>query len=343
MVDEVLDEYKLPRALAYLPVIESAYVPTVTSSAGAYGLWQFMAPTAKEYGLDIDWWIDERAHPEMATRAAAYFLRDLYGMFGDWPLALAAYNAGPGRVRRALEETGASTFWELYDQAAIPRETRGYVPTFFATVLIASDPAAYGFELRENQDSDVRRVIVQGPVSLDYVAEVCGTSADELRKLNPQLRRGVLPPRSTALRVPSAAVEPIAARAASLRYEDPYMKIATFTLRPGDSLKKLSRALGVSSEEIARMNNLRKPTVGVGQTIFLPVGQTELSAKLDAARHQSAARYHTVKKGETLFSIARRHGLSVEELTDLNRLGNHTIQPGERLRVSLGGTLTGGM
>jgi membrane-bound lytic murein transglycosylase D len=344
MVDKVLDEYRLPRALAYLPVIESAYIPTLTSSAGAYGLWQFMAPTAREYGLNIDWWVDERAHPESATRAAAYYLRDLYRMFDDWSLALAAYNAGPGRVRRALNSTGSSTFWELYDNAALPRETRGYVPTFYATVIIASDPEAYGFELRENSEYDVRRVTVEGPVSLDYIAEVCGAPVDELRRLNPHLRQGIVPPRATSLRVPSEKVEKINARAASLRYEDPHMKIATFTLRPGDTLTKLSRAIGVTPEEIARMNNKKDSEIRTGSTIFLPVHQTELSTRLEAARTASASRYHIVKKGDTLYSIARQNGLTIEELLDLNRLSaSHVLQPGERLRVTLSATLTGGM
>lgn len=344
MVDEVLDEYRLPRALAYLPVIESAYVPTLTSSAGAHGLWQFMPATGMEYGLTIDWWMDERAHPEESTRAAAYYLRDLYAMFNDWPLALAAYNAGPGRIRRTLESTGATSFWELYENGSIPRETRGYVPTFYATVIIASDPATYGFELLESDKQDLRRVAVEGPVSLEYVAQVCGLPVDVLQNLNPHLRRSIVPPGTNSLRVPPAAVEAIAARATTMRYEDPHVQIATFTVRPGDSLKKLSRAVGVPSDQILKMNGLRGPNVAAGQTIFLPVSQTALSAKLEAARHATADRYHTVRKGDTLFSIARRHGLTVEELVDLNRLsGDQTIHPGDRLRVRLSGTVTGGM
>src|SRR5216684_3759052 len=134
LIDRVLDDYKLPRGLAYLPVIESAYMPTLTSRAGAYGIWQFMPETAREYGLRVDWWVDERADPERSTRAAAAYLKDLYAHFQDWPLALAAYNAGPGRIRRALDETGSTSFWSLMEMSAIPRETRGYVPTFYAAV-----------------------------------------------------------------------------------------------------------------------------------------------------------------------------------------------------------------
>ena len=137
-IDAALAEYHLPAGLAYLPVIESAYVPSVTSRAGAHGIWQFMPETARDYGLRVDWWVDERADPEKSAHAAAAYLNDLYRDFNDWPLALAAYNAGAGRIHRALESTGAQSFWDLYDDSAVPRETRGYVPTFYATLMIAT-------------------------------------------------------------------------------------------------------------------------------------------------------------------------------------------------------------
>src|SRR6202008_1639899 len=137
LIDKALAEQKLPKGLAYLPVIESAYMPTLTSRAGAHVIWQFMGETAREYGLRVDWWVDERADPEHSTRAAAAYLRDLYRQFNDWPLALAAYNAGPGRIRRAMNATGGTTFWELLENEAVPKETRGYVPTVFATLTIA--------------------------------------------------------------------------------------------------------------------------------------------------------------------------------------------------------------
>jgi len=146
-IEEALAAARLPKGLAYLPVIESAYLPSLTSRAGARGVWQFMPDTAREYGMRVDWWVDDRVNPSKSARAAAAYLGDLHRQFNDWPLALAAYNAGPGRIRRAMRETGASTFWELLDLKAIPKETRGYVPTFYATLMIVSDPPAYGFTL----------------------------------------------------------------------------------------------------------------------------------------------------------------------------------------------------
>lgn len=341
MVDRVLDEYKLPRALAYLPVIESAYVPTLTSRSGAHGLWQFMPGTGNEYGLRIDWWTDERANPEKSTRAAASYLRDLYKMFNDWPLSLAAYNAGPGRIRRALANSGSSTFWELSEKEAIPRETRGYVPTFFATVIIASDPARYGFTLREGTAQDTQRVSVLGPVSLSYIAEVSGMPESELRDLNPDLRRGIVPPGKAHIRVPKSAAAILQSRAMTLRFEDPIMKVATFTLRPGDTLSKVARALKVSPQDVLAMNDLRRDA-HPGDSIYLPVHQTELSALLQK-KVSPVDRYYTVDRGDTLYSIARNHGLTVAELLDLNRLSSdHVIHPGDELRVSLGTALTSG-
>lgn len=341
MIEKVLDDYRLPRGLAYLPVIESAYLPTLTSRAGAHGMWQFMPDTAREYGLRVDWWMDERADPEKSTRAAAAYLRDLYSKFNDWSLSLAAYNCGPGRVSRALADTGSSTFWELVEQSALPKETRGYVPTFFATILIASDPPTYGFQLTETLATDDARVEVHGPVSLQYLAEVANLDPADLRDRNPQFRRGVLPPGKATVKLPMSVAPAIAQQAASLRDEDPYLSIATFTVRPGDTVKRLAKSLGVSPNDILAMNE--RHSISAGDSIYLPVKQREVSSLL-AHRKEAAARFYTVSKGDTFYSIARNHGLTVEELYDLNQFrGNHILHPGDRVRVSTGASVTGGM
>lgn len=211
LIDKVLDENRLPKALAYLPVIESAYSETMTSRAGARGMWQIMPETAREYGLRVDKWIDERADPDLSTRAAAAYLSDLYRDFHDWPLALAAYNAGARRIHRALDETHAKSFWDLLELAAIPKETRGYVPTFFATLIIATDPAAYGFRLTDPVEPVIKRIDVEGPLSLKKVARVARVSVGTLQELNPVLRKGVVPRGVRAtLRIPAASYERIA-------------------------------------------------------------------------------------------------------------------------------------
>jgi membrane-bound lytic murein transglycosylase D len=340
LIDKALDDYKLPRGLAYLPVIESAYVPSVTSRAGAHGIWQFMPETARDYGLRVDWWVDERADPERSTRAAAAYLKDLYRQFNDWPLALAAYNAGPGRIRRAMQSTGAVTFWDLLENEAVPKETRGYVPTFFATLTIASDPSTYGFRLGQPIDFDRSAVELEGPLSLRYLASVAHIDEALLRDLNPALRQGIVPPGKTTVRVPSKSAETIAARAATLRNEDASIAICNYTLREGESLKRLARALGTDIDTLVAMNNLRSPNaIGEGDAIYLPVRARELGALL---AHSDA--YYAVKKGDTYYSIAKSYNLTVDELLELNELEiEHKLHPGERLRVAAPRAVTAGM
>ncbi len=342
LIDGVLEEMDLPKGLAYLPVIESAYLPNLTSRAGAYGIWQFMPDTAREYGLRVDWWVDERADPERSTRAAASFLKNLYRQFNDWSLALAAYNAGPGRVRRALEATGATTFWELLEQSAVPKETRGYVPTFYATLLIASDPQTYGFTLGAVEDVPVRRVDVEGPVSLRYLAQVANVPEATLRDLNPALRRGILPPGRAWVRVPAKAAEEILSQAGTLKRDDSEIELCSFTLRDGDTLKQLARALDTKPETILAMNGLESASaIRRGDSLYLPIRARELGARLRESENRNF--YYAVRKGDTLYSVAKRHSLSVDELADLNDMTAKTrLHPGQRLRVAGRGPMTAG-
>jgi membrane-bound lytic murein transglycosylase D len=335
-IDAVLTEYQLPKALAYLPVIESGYSSTMTSRAGAHGMWQFMGETAREYGLKINWWVDERADPDRATRAAAAYLRDLYRDFGDWPLALAAYNCGSSRVHRALQANGATTFWELYDLGALPKETRGYVPTFFATIIIAGDPAAYGFQLPPDSQEDVAPVMVEGPVSLKYIASIAELDEAKLQELNPWMKRGIVPPGRNALKVPAPAATSIAPHAATLKNDDPDIAVCTMRVKSGTHVKSVARALGTTPEAILEMNGKR--SIDEGDTIYVPARARDLAALLAAGDA-----FYTVRKKDTLYSIAKRHGLSVVELRELNGLASHaSIHPGDRLRVSPTRAVTAG-
>lgn len=342
MITKVLDEKKLPRGLAYLPVIESAYIPTLTSKAGAYGIWQFMPDTAREHGLRVDWWVDERANPEKSTRAAATYLASLYREFGDWSLALAAYNCGQGRVRRTLRETGATTFWELLDQSALPKETRGYVPTFFATLVIVSDPATYGFKLEERREEVVEAVAIQGPVTLAHIASRIGADEKLLKDYNPEFRRGVLPPGTSRLKVPTTYAAELRANADRFRFDDEKLPIATYTARKGDSLDKLATLVGVSKDELRLMND-RRGDVRDGESILLPVSEQRLASLLQQEREQPSRKYHFVKKGDTLYSIAKKHDLTIEELSELNELKTgRKLKLGERLRVNTTQAVTAG-
>ena len=336
LIDHVLAEYNLPKALAYLPVIESAYLPTLTSRAGARGIWQFMASTAREYGLRVDWWVDERADPERSTRAAAAYLKDLYRQFNDWPLALAAYNAGAGRVQRAMSRTGSATFWDLLERTAVPAETRGYVPTFFATIMIASDPASYGFRLGEPIVRDVQKVEVEGPVSLRYVAQIANVDEHTLAELNPAFRRGIIPPGKAAVVVPARVAAEVASRATTMKADDATMALCSFRMRESDSLRRIAAAIGTDVDTVVAMNGGRFATAG--DTIYLPVRGRELANLL------AGEKYYAVRKGDTMYSIAKRFDLSVAELRDLNQLSrHHKLHPGEKLRVAIGRTLTAGM
>jgi len=341
LIEKTLADLDLPMGIAYLPVIESGYSPTMTSRSGAHGIWQFMPETAREYGLRVDWWVDERADPELSTRAAAQYIKDLYRQFNDWPLTLAAYNCGPGRVRRALQDTGATSFWQLVDQGAVPKETRGYVPTFYATIIIAADPTSYGFRLGPAVTPDVKPVEVQGPVSLHHLASIAKVDEAQIRELNPEYRRGMLPPGRSTVRIPAKSVDAVAARAATMKNEDETIAICSFTMRQGDTLKRLARAIGTDIDTILAMNNLSNPKrAHEGVSLYLPVRARELGTLLSHAKDEI---YYAVHRGDTLYSIAKKHHLSVAELMDLNDLRKgHKLHTGEKLRVTAPRALTAG-
>ena len=332
LIEDVLDEHGLPRALGWLPVIESAYIPTLTSKAGARGIWQFMPPTAREYGLRVDWWVDERADPVKSTTAAARYLKDLHRMFdGDWSLALAAYNCGPGRVGKTLQRESVSSFWELLERSALPKETRGYVPTFWATLRIVSDPAAHGFELTAPSAPEGAAVAVEGPVSLRFVAEQAGVDPKSLEEMNPHLTRGVVPPGRFEIRVPPAAEPTLAALGDRLRYEDPDLPVTRYAVQGGESISWLAKVTGAKKDDIVAMNALRSEKVRPGTEIYLPVSTVALSAKLERARSETT---YVVAKGDTLYGIAKRHDIPLAELLDVNELPrNAVIRPGDEIKV----------
>ena len=199
MIQQVFRAEGIPLDLAYIPLIESAFKPTAVSRAQAKGVWQFMRGTALENGLKHDWYIDERADPEKATKAAAKYLKTLNRMFeGDWHLAMASYNGGPGKVQRAMNRSGAGDFWDLSDDSRyLPRETREYVPMILAAIIIARNPAQYGFDVVPQQPRPFDAVALSRPVDLRRVAEWTGTSIDDIQTLNPELRRWTTPVRAS--------------------------------------------------------------------------------------------------------------------------------------------------
>ena len=274
MIHEVFRQEGLPSELAYVPLIESAFKPNAVSSAKAKGMWQFMRGTALENGLRHDWYIDERADPEKATRAAARYLKTLYGMFGDWPLALASYNGGPGRVQRAMKRSGHDSFWALSSSSRfLPQETRDYVPLIMAAVIVARNPAQYGLEVVEPAAVPViERVTLSAPVDLRRMADWLGVPLEVIQDLNPELRRWTTPLRASEyeLKVPEGGAEVVRARVAEA---DParLTPVTHHTVKKGETLANVAKRLKVTRSDLAEANYLSASAkLRPGQQLVVP-------------------------------------------------------------------------
>lgn len=360
MIQGVFRAEGLPLDLAYVPLIESAFKPNALSRAKAKGVWQFMAGTATENGLRQDWFIDERSDPEKATVAAAKYLRTLSKMFdGDWHLALASYNGGPGRMQRAINRAGGvDDFWNLAARKnLLPRETREYVPMILAAIVIARNPAQYGFDVLTEIPPAYEKVTLTKPVDLRRIAEWTGTTIDEIQALNPELRRWTTPvreshyelkvPAGTAWRVSDQLIDAAATDLATLNWH---------TVKRGETLATIAKKLSVGRNDLAAANYLR-PTarVAVGQKLMVPREATvmmasstdrpapvvaasrtvsETGALAEGADQNRVKVIYAVKRGDTLFSIARLFQTTVAALRTWNpRLPGDRIAAGQRLTV----------
>ncbi len=335
---DIVEEEGLPRDLAYLPMIESGFNPRARSRAGAVGIWQFMRGTARKYGLRVDWWMDERRDPLKSTRAAMHYLRDLYEEFGSWDLALAAYNVGEGRIRR-LRRNDDLTYWEV--RRRLPRETRLYVPSFFAVVLLLKDPEAFGLSLDTTgvQPWAFDTVYVPAPVELRLVARWAGTTVETLEDLNPAFRRWATPPdlKGFYLRVPPGTREQVQAGMESTPRRQ-WVTKRIHRVRRGESLWTIARKYGVSVSAIARANHLRRRSlIHPGQRLWIPVPGVSSPAPTALADPEPepppASGTYRVRRGDSLWKIARRFGVSVADLKRWNHLKTNTLRPGQRLRV----------
>ena len=360
MIQDVFRAEGLPLDLAYVPLVESAFKPDAVSRAKAKGLWQFMHGTALENGLRHDWYIDERADPEKATRAAAKYLKTLYGMFGDWHLALASYNGGPGRIQKAMARSGKDDFWELSASSRyLPRETRDYVPLILAAVIIARNPAQYGLNIEPFEPPTFEKVKLPRAIDLRRVAEWANTPVQIIQDLNPELRRWTTPVRATdyELKVPAGTADLVRARLDDATPGD-LAPLNRYTVRTGETLLTISRKLRVSRADLAEANYLSvKAPLRSGQQLIIPRAPTLLLAahadnpvplaeshSVDsviasnatvpqAERTEEAKLIHRVKRGETLASIARLYQTSVASLKHWNRIRGNGIQVGQRLTI----------
>ena len=284
MIQEVFRAEGVPLDLAYVPLIESAFKPNALSRAKAKGMWQFMRGTALENGLRHDWYIDERADPEKATRAAAKYLKTLYSMFGDWHLALASYNGGPGRVQRAMKRSGRDDFWKLSATSRyLPRETRDYVPLILAAIIIARNPSQYEMDVTPIEAPLFETVTVAGAVDIRRVAEWAGASVQDIQDLNPELRRWTTPIRATEyeLKVPMGAAEVINTRLTEQGGDD-LAPLSHYTVKKDETLPSIAKKLGVSRSDLAEANYLStKSKLQTGQQLIIPRAPTLLAARTE--------------------------------------------------------------
>ena len=353
MIQNVFRAEGLPLDLAYIPLIESAFKPTALSRAKAKGVWQFMGATAKENGLKQDWYIDERSDPEKATAAAAKYLKTLYNMFDDWHLAMASYNGGPGRVNRAIKRSGRQDFWDLTATTKfLPRETREYVPMILAAVIIAKNPVKYGFDdLIAAPLRVTDRVKVPAAVDLRRVAEWAGVTADEIQSLNPELRRWTTPIRGASyeLNVPAESAEIVRERLAAASPNE-LNALQWYTAKRGDTITTIARKLRVNRTDLAEANYMKLASrVSAGQKLLIPrmpsaallaraaAGQpvdtaVEIETVAAGDAEETTVTYR-VRSGDTLFSIARKHGTTVDSLKALNNLRSSALKIGTRLVI----------
>jgi membrane-bound lytic murein transglycosylase D len=341
MMRQIFAEEGVPEELVYVPLVESAFKSNALSRAAARGLWQFMPATGREYGLQQTFFVDERSHPEKSTRAAAKYLKTLHQMFdGDWNLALAAYNAGPGRVQGAIRRSGQRDFWRLSASTRyLPRETRDYVPMIMAAMIIGRNPALYGFdEIGVAAPFAYETVEVPGAIDLKILAEWGGVTVDDIRALNPELRRTTTPRGTHQLRVPAGTAASIERQLASA--DGLFVQFTTHTVRRGETLSSIARRYRVSVADLREANDLgRSAVLRVNQTLMIPQRPAQglpapvaVTASSESSESSGPITYR-VRRGDTLYGIARRFDTTVEAIKQLNQLRSNRINIGDRLTV----------
>lgn len=332
----------LPLDLAYLAMIESGFNVRAYSWAHAAGPWQFIESTGRLYGLQNDWWQDGRLDLEKSTRAAARHLKYLYTRFdGDWYLAVAAYNAGGGKVRKAVKESGSRDFWTLTEGRVLREETRNYLPKLLAALTIVKDLEAYGFDqLTFDDPLEYDTVTVETTTDLDIIAGFAGVSYQQLKELNPELKRWCTPPgvKDYVLRVPLGSAGQVENLYAQLP-RDQRASYHRHQIKKGDTLQVLARKYRIEVDDIIALNNIKNPrAIQIGTNLILPLkeGFTRLPVdELADSYVRSRRQTYKVRQGDSLWSIARRFDVSEKELRVWNRLGwSNFLKPGQVLAVS---------
>ncbi len=325
MMVTILKQEGVPQDLIYLAQAESGFHPLAVSRVGARGIWQFMGSRARGYGLQHSMWVDDRQDPEKSTRAAARHLRDLYAQFGDWYLAMAAYNSGPGTVQAAVKRTGYADFWELYRRNVLPKETRNYVPIILAVTIMTKNLSQYGFDdVSMDEPTPYDRVSINYPVDLRLVAECVDATPAQLQELNPSLLRLTTPREGKfELHLPVGSKEKyqtaIAAIPPDMRLWWRYHKV-----QPGDTLASLGRTYRVTAKSIAATNHLEGTGLEEDAEIVIPVapGKHPLS---DTATYARRITRYKVRKGDTVETVAENFGVSARMVRRWNGLHSDSL------------------
>ena len=357
MIQETFRAEGLPLDLAYIPLIESAFKPSALSRAQARGVWQFMRGTALENGLKADWYLDERADAEKATQAAAKYLKTLHGMFEDWHLAMASYNGGPGRVKRALTRSQKNDFWQLSATTRyLPRETRDYVPMILAAVIIAKNPTQYGFDITPMVLPPTESVTAPPALDLRRVAEWAGVSVDDIQKLNPEFRRWTTPVKAGtySIRVPEGTADRVREGLASAA-PGQLNAMQWHTVKKGETIATIAKKLRVNRTDLAEANYLKvNSRVKVGAKLIIPrmpssallarassadleyaaaATVAEILAETAALPEPAAAKVYRVRAGDTLSALSRKTGATVAQLKSWNKMRGTRLNVGDRLIV----------
>jgi membrane-bound lytic murein transglycosylase D len=336
LISQALREEGLPEDLIFVAAAESAFNPFALSRAGAKGIWQLMLSRGLEYGLRRDRWVDEREDPVKSTRAAIRHLKDLYQMFGDWYLAMAAYNCGPVNVQKAIERTGYADFWTLRRLQALPAETQNYVPIILATALIAKDAAAYGFEVEPDPPLETDRVVVEVPTDLRLVAQLIDRPVEELIRLNPGLLRWTTPGNNPefVLNLPPGTREAYEQAIAAIPPEKRIWWRAHKVME-GETLSSVAQKFGVATVALATANGLERTAVlEAGSRLVVPLAAgSESSLQRVRARASRKPYYYRVKAGDSLDRIADRFDVTPYQIRRWNRLKSAHLKTGQRLTL----------
>lgn len=338
MIVKALKEAGLPEDLAWLPLIESGFKVKALSRARALGLWQFIPSTGYKFGLKRDTWTDARMDPEKATAGAIAYLQELHKIFGDWMTVLAGYNCGEGRVLKRIRNQKIKyldDFWDLYRQ--LPRETARYVPRFLATLHILKDPEKYGFELEEPYAPLLYETVpIDKPVRLKTLAAELGIPTKELAGLNPELRHQVTPPSPYSLRVPMGMNEVLLAKLEEIpKWTPPKDAYVYHRVKNGETLSLIALRYRTSVRKIMMANNIRrKHFIRAGQKLKIPLKGSSTGRVYASAKKIPAGGNYKIRKGDSLWLIARRFNTNTKKLKRINKLRSTRLYVGQVLKVS---------